>query len=74
MNWQNREGKLAAGAIANLIDAVGAGCVNIGGHPVNVSVDMSISFHSSAKIDVSISLILPIQLSSLLVYEFSENT
>lgn len=74
VNWQNREGKLAAGAIANLIDAVGAGCVNIGGHPVNVSVDMSISFHSSAKIDVSISLILPIQLSSLLVYEFSENT
>ncbi|XP_049410048.1 uncharacterized protein LOC125873197 isoform X1 [Solanum stenotomum] len=48
----DREGKLAAGAIANLIDAVGAGCVNVGGHPVNVSVDMSISFHSSAKIDI----------------------
>ncbi|TMW95647.1 hypothetical protein EJD97_008538 [Solanum chilense] len=38
----NREGKLAAGAIANLIDAVGAGCVNIGGHPVNTSDELEI--------------------------------
>ncbi|XP_049410049.1 uncharacterized protein LOC125873197 isoform X2 [Solanum stenotomum] len=53
----DREGKLAAGAIANLIDAVGAGCVNVGGHPVNVSVDMSISFHSSAKIDDELEII-----------------
>ncbi|KAM3373995.1 hypothetical protein P3S68_012709 [Capsicum galapagoense] len=47
----------ASGAIANLVDAVGAGCVNVGGNPTNVSVDMSISFLSSAKVDDELEII-----------------
>ncbi|PHT46715.1 hypothetical protein CQW23_15873 [Capsicum baccatum] len=53
----DREGKLASGAMANLVDAVGAGCVNVGGNPTNVSVDMSISFLSSAKVDDELEII-----------------
>ncbi|MCD7454560.1 hypothetical protein HAX54_025218 [Datura stramonium] len=53
----DRAGKLAPGAIANIVDAVGAGAVNVGGHPLNVSVDMSISFLSSAKVDDELEII-----------------
>ncbi|CAN1846490.1 Acyl-coenzyme A thioesterase 13 [Linum perenne] len=46
----DRSGKLATGAIANLVDEVGGAVVHIEGLPMNVSVDMSISFLSSAKL------------------------
>ena len=50
---QDRTGKLASGAIANLVDEVGGAVVHVEGLPMNVSVDMSISFLSTAKLDVS---------------------
>ncbi|KAF5727347.1 acyl-coenzyme A thioesterase 13-like [Tripterygium wilfordii] len=43
-------GKLATGAIANLVDEVGGAVVYVEGLPMNVSVDMSISFISTAKV------------------------
>ncbi|CAN6696102.1 unnamed protein product [Malus baccata var. baccata] len=45
----DRAGNLANGAIANLVDQVGA-AVHVRGLPVNVSVDISISFMSKAKL------------------------
>lgn len=51
---QDRNGKLASGAIANLVDEVGGAVVHIEGLPMNVSVDMSISFLSTAKVNVSV--------------------
>ena len=50
---QDRTGKLASGAIANLVDIVGGCVVHVEGLPVNVSVDISISFLSTARPDVS---------------------
>ncbi|KAF5939583.1 hypothetical protein HYC85_023842 [Camellia sinensis] len=47
----DRSGKLCTGAIANLVDEVGGAVVNVEGLPRNVSVDMSISFLSTAKLD-----------------------
>lgn len=44
---------MASGAIANLVDEVGGAVVHVEGLPMNVSVDMSISFLSTAKLDVS---------------------
>lgn len=49
---QDRSGKLATGAIANLVDEVGGAVVYVEGLPMNVSVDMSISFLSSASLNV----------------------
>ncbi|CAN1282444.1 Acyl-coenzyme A thioesterase 13 [Linum perenne] len=49
-SFTDRSGKLATGAIANLVDEVGGAVVHIEGLPMNVSVDMSISFLSSAKL------------------------
>ncbi|CAN0854696.1 Acyl-coenzyme A thioesterase 13 [Linum grandiflorum] len=46
----DRSGKLATGAIANLVDEVGGAVVHVEGLPMNVSVDMSISFLSTAKL------------------------
>ncbi|KAK9940717.1 hypothetical protein M0R45_017360 [Rubus argutus] len=47
----DRTGNLAKGAIANLVDIV-TGCVAyIQGLPMNVSVDISISYMSTAKVD-----------------------
>ncbi|XP_059430802.1 uncharacterized protein LOC132164327 [Corylus avellana] len=43
-------GKLASGAIANLVDEVGGAVVHVEGLPMNVSVDMSISFISTARV------------------------
>ena len=40
------------GAIANLVDEVGAVLVQVAGLPMNVSVDMSICFLSTAKVNV----------------------
>ncbi|KAK4606727.1 hypothetical protein RGQ29_000815 [Quercus rubra] len=47
----DRTGKLASGAIANLVDIVGGCVVHVEGLPVNVSVDISISFLSTARPD-----------------------
>ncbi|VVB01854.1 unnamed protein product [Arabis nemorensis] len=46
----NRDGYLANGAIANLVDEVGGAVVHVQGLPMNVSVDMSIAFLSVAKL------------------------
>ncbi|KAK9065825.1 hypothetical protein SSX86_015226 [Deinandra increscens subsp. villosa] len=47
----DRNGNLAVGAIANLVDEIGATVVHEKDAPMNVSVDMSISYLSTAKID-----------------------
>ncbi|KAK3016485.1 hypothetical protein RJ639_007174 [Escallonia herrerae] len=47
----DRTGTLTSGAIANLVDEVGGAVVYGDGLSMNVSVDMSISFISSAKLD-----------------------
>ena len=44
---------MSAGAIANLVDEVGAAAIHADGHHMKVSVDMSISYMSTAKVDVS---------------------
>jgi len=44
---------LASGAIANLVDEVGGAVIHEEGLPMNVSVDMSISFLSSVRVGVS---------------------
>lgn len=46
-------GNLANGAITSLIDEIGAAAIHQGGQPMAVSVDMSISFVSAAKMNVS---------------------
>lgn len=51
--WQDKDGNLSNGAIANLVDVAGASLIYVMGLPMNVSVDMSISYVSKAKIDVS---------------------
>ncbi|CAH2060129.1 unnamed protein product [Thlaspi arvense] len=48
--FKDREGNLANGAIANLVDEVGGAVVHVEGLPMNVSVDMSIAFLSKAKL------------------------
>lgn len=47
----DRNGDLARGAIANLIDIVGNAQVYRVDSPMNVSVDMSISYLSTAKVN-----------------------
>ncbi|KAL5580823.1 hypothetical protein UlMin_013265 [Ulmus minor] len=47
----DRNGRLASGAIANLVDEAGGAVVHVEGLPMNVSVDMSISFISTAKVN-----------------------
>ncbi|RRT49763.1 hypothetical protein B296_00036405 [Ensete ventricosum] len=46
-------GNLSPGAIANLVDEVGAAVIHSEGHHMKASVDMSISYMSAAKVDVS---------------------
>lgn len=51
---QDRNGNMANGAIVNLVDEVGAAAaVKFKGQPMAVSVDMSVSFLSTAKVNVS---------------------
>lgn len=38
--------------MANLVDEMGGALVHVEGLPMNVSVDMSISYLSTAKLDV----------------------
>ncbi|KAH9661775.1 4HBT domain-containing protein [Citrus sinensis] len=49
--FKDRNGNLANGAIANLVDEVGGAVVYVEGLPMKVSVDMSISFVSTAKVN-----------------------
>lgn len=51
---QDSNGKLANGAIATLVDEVGGAVIFEEGLPTNVSVDMSISFLSTAHVNVSL--------------------
>ncbi|KAK8352473.1 hypothetical protein V6Z12_A05G096500 [Gossypium hirsutum] len=48
----DKSGNLAKGAVANLVDEVGAAVVHVEGLPMNVSVDMSISFLGTAKLNL----------------------
>ena len=56
---------MASGAVANLVDEMGGALVHVEGLPMNVSVDMSISYLSTAKLDVS-----PPQMISISVLEY----
>ncbi|KAB2080862.1 hypothetical protein ES319_A05G094700v1 [Gossypium barbadense] len=47
----DKSGNLAKGAVANLVDEVGAAVVHVEGLPMNVSADMSISFLGTAKLN-----------------------
>ncbi|XP_021853942.1 uncharacterized protein [Spinacia oleracea] len=47
----DRNGNLGSGAIANLVDEIGAVVIYREGLPMNVSVTMSISYVSTAKVD-----------------------
>ncbi|XP_074270904.1 uncharacterized protein LOC141594811 [Silene latifolia] len=47
----DRDGNLAAGAIANLVDIVGNALIYKVNKPMNVSVNMCISYLSNAKLD-----------------------
>ncbi|XP_008220341.1 PREDICTED: acyl-coenzyme A thioesterase 13-like [Prunus mume] len=53
----DRTGKLASGAIANLVDVAGISVDFVEGLPMNVSVDMSISHLSTAKLDDELEII-----------------
>ncbi|XP_057442299.1 uncharacterized protein LOC130734029 [Lotus japonicus] len=46
----DRNGKLASGTIATLVDVVGGAVIHEEGLPMHVSVDMSISFLSTANV------------------------
>ncbi|KAJ7964122.1 acyl-coenzyme A thioesterase 13 [Quillaja saponaria] len=47
----DRAGNFASGAVANLVDEVGGALVHVEGLPMNVSVDMCISYLSTAKVN-----------------------
>ncbi|XVF19925.1 hypothetical protein REPUB_Repub11eG0153300 [Reevesia pubescens] len=47
----DKSGNLASGAVANLVDEVGGAVVFVEGLPMNVSVDMPISFLGTAKLN-----------------------
>ncbi|XP_009374290.1 acyl-coenzyme A thioesterase 13 isoform X3 [Pyrus x bretschneideri] len=49
-SFKDRDGNLANGAIANLVDIVGGSLAFIPGLPMNVSVDISVSYVSTAKV------------------------
>lgn len=53
----DRNGNLASGAVANLVDEMGGALVHVEGLPMTVSVDMSISYLSTAKLDVNLHLL-----------------
>ncbi|KAF8010368.1 hypothetical protein BT93_J1101 [Corymbia citriodora subsp. variegata] len=47
----DRDGNLARGAIANMVDEIGYSVLHVEGLPISVSVNMSISYLSPAKIN-----------------------
>ncbi|XP_028955507.2 uncharacterized protein [Malus domestica] len=49
-SFKDRDGTLANGAIANLVDIVGGSLAFIPDLPMNVSVDISVSYVSTAKV------------------------
>ncbi|MBA0735616.1 hypothetical protein Gogos_019450 [Gossypium gossypioides] len=49
----DKNGNLATGAIANIVDEVGGSAVFVIGVPMKVSVDISISFLGTAKLGVT---------------------
>ncbi|CDP09147.1 unnamed protein product [Coffea canephora] len=53
----DRNGNLASGAVANLVDEMGGALVHVEGLPMNVSVDMSISYLSTAKLDDELEIV-----------------
>ncbi|KAI3750141.1 hypothetical protein L2E82_20767 [Cichorium intybus] len=53
----DRNGNLAVGAIASLVDELGASVVYEKDVPMNVSVDMSISYLSTAKLNDELEII-----------------
>uniref|UniRef100_A0A1D1Y372 Acyl-coenzyme A thioesterase 13 n=1 Tax=Anthurium amnicola TaxID=1678845 RepID=A0A1D1Y372_9ARAE len=46
------DGNLSSGAIASLVDEVGWAAIHADGHDMKVSVDMSIAYMSTSKLDV----------------------
>jgi len=59
---QDKSGYLAPGAIANLVDEIGASVIHKEGVAMSVSVNMSISYLSTAKVNVSDLLFLAARL------------
>ncbi|PIA54409.1 hypothetical protein AQUCO_00900749v1 [Aquilegia coerulea] len=53
----NAVGNLCSGAIANIIDEVGGAVVHVDGLPRSVSLDMSISYLSTAKVNDELEII-----------------
>ncbi|KAL8531180.1 hypothetical protein ACS0TY_007980 [Phlomoides rotata] len=53
----DRDGKLTMGAIATLVDEIGAAVIHQEGNPMDVSVDMSISYMSDANINDELEII-----------------
>ncbi|KAL0537280.1 hypothetical protein IC582_026257 [Cucumis melo] len=53
----DRSGKLASGAIANLVDEIGCAVIYDEALPEPVSVDMSISYMSSADVDDELEIV-----------------
>nr|GMD73427.1 acyl-coenzyme A thioesterase 13-like [Ipomoea batatas] len=51
----DKNGKLGSGAIATLVDEVGCATVYVEGLPFNVTVDITINYVSTAKLDVKAS-------------------
>ncbi|GJX60905.1 phospholipase-like protein [Tanacetum coccineum] len=51
LSAEDRNGNMAVGAIANLVDEIGATMVYEKDVPMNVSIDMSISYLSTAKLN-----------------------
>ncbi|XP_030524268.1 acyl-coenzyme A thioesterase 13 isoform X1 [Rhodamnia argentea] len=47
----DRNGNLAQGAIANMVDEIGYAVIHVEGIPISVSVNMSISYLSTAKVN-----------------------
>ena len=56
LSFQDRSGKLASGAIANLVDEIGSTVIYDEPPPTLVSVDISIAYLSTANVDVRIIL------------------
>ncbi|XP_048140050.1 acyl-coenzyme A thioesterase 13 isoform X2 [Rhodamnia argentea] len=50
-SFRDRNGNLAQGAIANMVDEIGYAVIHVEGIPISVSVNMSISYLSTAKVN-----------------------
>lgn len=52
MILQNKDGNLVPGAIATMVDELGAAVIHVEGQPMDVSIDMSINYLATAKMGV----------------------